>query len=33
MSNAFENVVKLRDTVSVKDFGAAGDGVIDDTAA
>lgn len=33
MSNAFENVVKLRDTVSVKDFGAVGDGVADDTAA
>lgn len=33
MSNAFENKVKLNDIVSVKDFGAVGDGVTDDTAA
>ena len=26
-------LAKLRDTVSVKDFGAVGDGVADDTAA
>lgn len=34
-SGAYERVVqsKLRDTVSVKDFGAVGDGVADDTAA
>jgi hypothetical protein len=33
MSNAFNNVVKLADEVSVKDFGAKGDGTTDDTAA
>ena len=33
MSKALKNKVKLNDTVSVKDFGAVGDGVTDDTAA
>jgi len=33
MANAFNNVKKLRSTVSVTDFGAVGDGVADDTAA
>jgi len=33
MSKAFKNKVKLNDVVSVKDFGAVGDGVADDTAA
>ncbi len=33
MSKALKNKVKLNDTVSVKDFGAVGDGVTDDTTA
>jgi hypothetical protein len=33
MSKALNNKVKLNDWVSVKDFGAVGDGVTDDTAA
>ena len=33
MSKALKNKVKLNDVVSVKDFGAVGDGVADDTAA
>lgn len=33
MSKAFKNKIKLNDQVSVKDFGAVGDGVTDDTAA
>ena len=33
MSKALKNKVKLNDIVSVKDFGAVGDGVTDDTAA
>jgi hypothetical protein len=33
MSIARQNVNKLRDIVSVRDFGAVGDGVADDTAA
>jgi hypothetical protein len=33
MSNAAKNILKLQDIVSVKDFGAVGDGVADDTAA
>lgn len=33
MSKALNNKVKLNDAVSVKDFGAKGDGVADDTAA
>lgn len=33
MSKALKNKVKLNDSVSVKDFGAVGDGVTDDTAA
>jgi len=33
MSKARDNVVKLNNLVSVKDFGAVGDGVADDTAA
>lgn len=33
MSKAFKNKVKLNDVVSVKDFGAVGNGVADDTAA
>lgn len=33
MSKAVKNKVKLNDVVSVKDFGAVGDGVTDDTAA
>ena len=33
MSKALNNKVKLNDVVSVKDFGAVGDGVTDDTAA
>ena len=33
MSKALKNKVKLNDVVSVKDFGAVGDGVIDDTVA
>ena len=33
MSKALENKVKLNDFVSVKDFGAVGDGVADDTIA
>ena len=33
MSKALKNKVKLNDQVSVKDFGAVGDGVTDDTAA
>jgi len=33
MSKALKNKVKLNDWVSVKDFGAVGDGVTDDTAA
>jgi hypothetical protein len=33
MSKAFNNVVKLNDVASVKDYGAIGDGVADDTAA
>jgi hypothetical protein len=33
MSKALKNKVKLNDQVSVKDFGAVGDGVVDDTAA
>ena len=32
MSKALNNKVKLNDVVSVKDFGAVGDGVADDTA-
>jgi hypothetical protein len=32
-SRAYRNVVKLNDIVDVKDFGATGDGVTDDTAA
>lgn len=33
MSIAFENKVKLNDIVSVKDFGAVGNGVVNDSAA
>lgn len=33
MSRALNNVEKLRDIVSVLDYGAVGDGVVDDTAA
>jgi hypothetical protein len=33
VSKALKNKVKLNDVVSVKDFGAVGDGVTDDTAA
>lgn len=33
MSKALKNKVKLNDVVSVKDFGAVGDGVTDDTTA
>jgi len=33
MSKSIKNKVKLNDNVSVKDFGAVGDGVTDDTAA
>lgn len=33
MSKSIKNKVKLNDVVSVKDFGAVGDGVTDDTAA
>lgn len=33
MSKALKNKVKLNDVVSVKDFGAVGDGVADDTVA
>ena len=33
MSKSLNNKVKLNDSVSVKDFGAVGDGVTDDTAA
>lgn len=33
MSKALKNKVKLNDTVSVKDFGAVGDGVANDAAA
>lgn len=33
MSNAAKNILKLQDLLSVKDFGAVGDGVADDTAA
>ncbi|MEY2886280.1 MAG: Gordonia phage Sour [Actinomycetota bacterium] len=33
MSKAFNNATKLNDFVSVKDFGAKGDGTTDDTAA
>jgi len=33
MSNAFENMIKLYDMVSVTDFGAKGDGVTNDRAA
>lgn len=33
MSKAFKNATKLNDVVSVKEFGAVGDGVSDDTAA
>ena len=33
MSKARKNKIKLNDIVSVKDFGAVGDGVTDDTAA
>lgn len=33
MSKALKNKVKLNDVVSVKDFGAVGDGVTDDTAS
>ena len=33
MSKALKNKTKLNDMVSVKDFGAVGDGVTDDTAA
>lgn len=33
MSKALKNKVKLNDIVSVTDFGAVGDGVMDDTAA
>ena len=33
MSKALKNKIKLNDSVSVKDFGAVGDGVTDDTAS
>jgi hypothetical protein len=33
MSKAFDNVIKLRNLVSVRDFGVVGDGVSNDTAA
>jgi hypothetical protein len=33
VSRSFNNVVKLNDMVSIKDFGAVGDGTTDDTAA
>lgn len=33
MSKALKNKVKLNDVVSVKDFGAVGNGVVDDTVA
>jgi hypothetical protein len=33
MSKAYNNVLKLNDIISVKDFGAVGDGATDDTAA
>ena len=33
MSKALKNKVKLNDIVSVKDFGAVGNGVADDTLA
>jgi hypothetical protein len=33
MSEAFKNVIRLRSIVSVKEFGAKGDGVTDDRAA
>ena len=33
MSKALKNKTKLNDIISVKDFGAVGDGVADDTAA
>jgi len=33
MSNAIKNITKLKDIISVKDYGGIGDGIADDTAA